>query len=218
MLTAILAIVMATNEPQPPAERPWPGGVWTGEGADKGKTFPAGAFKYTRKEDYEAYTKALHSWLVNNVQAQNKLKPTIQHQGYGIPEALAGLKYTLDSKLPRLTATGPLKTYGGTGTITVVCDYLKGTSVSIDVKNLDFATMGDGLNMSIPIRVEGTVGKIEGTITGNTGVFVGSDVKTRGHSIRRLDLTVNYSTGTYVATATTDSGKNTIRGRLRPVR
>lgn len=49
-------------EPVKPIEKPWAGGMWPGDDADKGKYFPPNAFMYTSKSELEAYQKAKALW------------------------------------------------------------------------------------------------------------------------------------------------------------
>ncbi len=210
MFTLALAIILSappTTPPEKPAQRPWIGGKWTGDDEDKGKEFPKGAFMYTPKAEHEAWIKACHEWLTAR-------KPSVKFDAYGIPAALASMELKPDPLDAVLTAAAALKTYGGVGTIKAI-QGMNGLYLEINLRNVDFEGMSDGLAMKIPIRVTGTVGKLTGIVEGNRGTFVGTDVQARGATIRRLDLSVDYATGLYTATADTNFGRQTIRGRLR---
>jgi translation elongation factor P/translation initiation factor 5A len=60
--TAAVQAVLAP-EPQKPAERPWPGGAWTGDDAEKGKYFPPGAFNYIPLAEHEKWKKDHAEWV-----------------------------------------------------------------------------------------------------------------------------------------------------------
>ena len=70
-------------EPQEPKERPWPGGNWTGEGPDKGKYFPAGAFPYKPIAEVEQYKKDHATWLLLKMAADApaSAKPVVEPDG-----------------------------------------------------------------------------------------------------------------------------------------
>ena len=70
-------------EPQKPAERPWPGGPWTGEGPDKGKNFDKGAFNYIPLAEMQKYEKALAEWKKAKETAGSAVLPKVGKAGKG---------------------------------------------------------------------------------------------------------------------------------------
>lgn len=49
-------------EPIKPALRPWPGGAWTGDDADKGKVFAPGAFDYIPRDELKQWEAVVAVW------------------------------------------------------------------------------------------------------------------------------------------------------------
>lgn len=112
MTAYLLILAMTASEPQLPQEQPWPGGPWTGEGKDKGKYFPAGAFNYTKKADYEAYKKAYAKWEETyrpQILRREINKNPIKHDFLDLAKVLPKLDWK--TKGDTLTATSPLSVY-----------------------------------------------------------------------------------------------------------
>jgi len=223
MFTLVAAIVLSfvpDSPPQKPLERDWPGGAWTGEDSDKGKEFPAGSFKYVPRKEQEAYQKALRTWLLSHPDEQKKLAETqgkIRYELFGVAQALPTLRPKMDADSAKLVASGPISAYGGSGTISVEYGYPGTRKITVLLREVDIATTLDAIGLVPPIRVTGTTGKLEGTVTNDHGYFVGTENRSGG-LISRIELTVDFSRGTWTSVADTSYGRRTFAGKLKTVK
>lgn len=207
-LIAFLFTAEPTAPPVKPAEIPWPGGKWTGDDADKGKEFPKGAFQYTPRADWNAYLKASHEWIGANV-------GTPQIAAFNIAPTLAALGRPADPKRPCLMSNGKIAAFGGTGTVSAAY-WADGVVTKLELADVDFEQLRAYLNMQLPIRITGAIGKLAGAVNGSKGRFVGTEVRTTGVTVRRMTLDIDFATGAWSAFADTNRGDQNLTGRTRP--
>ncbi len=201
--------------PAKPATRPWVGGPWTGEDADKGKTFAQGAFEYIPRKEYEAWQKSYRDWLDSRPTEQSKLveKNLVHFELFGLADAMPKLKTSLDDGKPTLTASGDITAYGGSGTIKV--EYTpEGRTIEIVLREVDIERTLSGIGIVPPVRVRGTTGKLVGKIEGDRGFFVGTEIRSGG-MVSRIEMSIDLSKGTWSSTAQTAVGPQTLSGRLK---
>lgn len=217
MFTLILSIA-ATLPPAMPAERAWPGGTWKPDG----KQYAAGSFVYVPVREWEAYQRATSAWLKGQPIKLKELADTqsrLRFEMFDLPATLAKLTPALEADSPRLTGTAPVTTCGGTGTVSVEYTYPGQRVIRLTLNDLDFTAMGDSIDMPRPpIKIVGRVGLLEGTITGNVGKFVGTQVAVTNGIITRMELTADWSTGRWDAKAETAYGTQRQSGKMRAVK
>jgi hypothetical protein len=226
MLHALMLVALLTP-PTAPVEREWPGGKWTGDDAEKGKEFAKGSFKYIPKAEYAKYQLAVKDWL-----EQPEVTKKLNNSNSSFPYKLLALEKTLPAvetgidasslvasekatALPYLRGTSPLKAYGGTGTLKVEYRHNAPRIITVSMTDLDFEQMAAALDIQMPIRITGRVGRLTGTIEGTRGVFTGTQLKVSGDMVSKLHLTIDTETGKFVSKADTVVGTQTFTGKLK---
>lgn len=216
-MLSLLISIATSLPPSAPPERPWPGGVWKPDG----RTYPADSFQYVPIAEWSVWQKKMASWLKyqpNRTKAIIAKESTLRYEMFDLPATLAKLSQTLtlESDRPAFTGTASLATCGGTGAVAVEYLYPAGRTIKVTLNDLDFTAMGDSIDLPRPpIRIVGKVGLLEGTITGDKGKFVGTEIKVTDGIVKRMELTADWSTGRWAATAETTFGTQTYRGKMR---
>ncbi len=210
MFSLIAALAFAMSEPQAPKGIPWPGGVWPADG----KEYPAGSFIWIKKAELDAYLIAHAKWADAHPAVPLVRRATFAFDFFALADTLP--RITWEYEAGSISGTAPVVVYGGTGTIAAAYSAGK-RRIDIILNNSDVAKLLKGINLRPPVQVTGTCGLLTGTIEGDTGKFVGTEMKTNGGIVSRVELTVDLKTGAYTSIASTTYGRQTLTGRLTAI-
>lgn len=110
-------------KPQPPGEVSWEGGIW----AEDGKHYPAGSFKYTKKEHLKKYQEDLKSWEENKILREEKKKLPVKNIKV---ENNLSVQNVLDTKV-KVDFPKNVKEWDKKWGVTAVEDFLKDEKIVI---------------------------------------------------------------------------------------